>query len=596
LTKIEAEMTDLPDNEIVLHGIGVSPGVAIGPAFLLAEEKAHVPERAITAEQVTREILRFEEAIIETRKQIRQIQAALAGQTRAHDASILDAHLMVLDDRTFIEEVIGSVREKQRNIEWMVQEAADKYAAVLNAVEDDYLRERVADVRDVGRRIIRNLLGDAAPSRDELPNDHIIVAPDLAPSETAALPKDRIVGFATDLGSPTSHTAVMARALELPAVVGLHDITERVARGDNVLIDGNKGVLIINPSEEQLLKYGKVAEARRSIEAVLTSLQHEPAETKDGHRITLSANVEGPEDVEAVLHHGAHGIGLLRSEFLHLSRNRVMTEDEQTEIYTRIAEQLAPAPVIIRTLDLGGDKFFPELRSQAETNPFLGCRSIRLSLKHPEYFKQQLRAILRSSAGGNVRIMYPMISSVGEVLQANRYLTEAKEEVRAEGSPLNMDIDVGVMIEIPAAALAADALAEHVDFFSIGTNDLIQYTIAVDRGNERVAYLYEPTHPSVLKLIKMTIDAAHAHGIWAGLCGEMAADPLMTGLLLGMGVDELSVTPRAVPLVKDAVRSLNFSEAEELATASLSCKSAVDVLASCRQLTQKVAPEILELV
>ncbi len=589
-------MTDRRDIEIVLHGIGVSPGVAIGPAFLLAREKTHVPERNITAAQIGGEISRFEEAIIETRKQIRQIQAALAGQTRAHDASILDAHLMVLDDRTFIEEVICNVREQQKNIEWMVQDAADKYAAVLNAVEDDYLRERVADVHDVGRRIIRNLLGDAAPSHDELPNDHIIVAPDLAPSETAALPKDRIVGFATDLGSPTSHTAVMARALELPAVVGLHDITDRVEPGDNVLIDGNKGVLIINPSEEQLRKYGAVAEARRSIEAVLTSLQHEPAETTDGHRITLSANVEGAEDVEAVIHHGAHGIGLLRSEFLHLSRNRIITEEEQSEIYTSIAKQLAPAPIIIRTLDLGGDKFFPELRSQKEVNPFLGCRSIRLSLKHPGYFKQQLRAILRASSVGNVRLMYPMISSVGEVSQANRYLSEAKEEVSAEGSALDTEIDVGVMIELPAAALVADALAEHVDFFSIGTNDLIQYTIAVDRGNERVAYLYEPTHPAVLKLIKMTIDAAHAHGIWAGLCGEMAADPLMTGLLLGMGVDELSLTPRAVPLVKDAVRSLDYSEAVALATAALNCKSAVDVLASCRQLTQKVAPEILELV
>ncbi len=588
-------MTERSDTEIVLRGIGVSPGVAIGPAFLLLLEQTHVPERNIAASDVGAEIRRFEEALIETRKQIQQIQAALSLQTRAQDASILDAHLMVLDDRTFIEEVVGSVQDKLKNIEWMVQEASDRYAAVLNAVEDDYLRERVADVHDVGRRIIRNLLGTATLV-DELPADHIIVAHDLAPSETAALSKDSVVGFATNLGSPTSHTAVMARALELPAVVGLHDITERVSSGDNILIDGNKGVLIINPSQDQLKRYGKVAEARRSIEAVLTGLQHEPAETKDGHRVVLSANAEGPEDVQAVLHYGAHGIGLLRSEFLHLSRNRAMTEAEQTQVYTQVAEQIAPAPLIIRTLDLGGDKFFPDLREQQEVNPFLGCRSIRLSLKYPDYFKQQLRAILRASAGGNVKIMYPMISSVGEVLDANRYLSEAKEEVLAEGTALNMNIEVGVMIELPAAALTADTLAEHVDFFSIGTNDLVQYTIAVDRGNENVAYLYEPTHPAVLKLIKMAIDAAHANGIWAGVCGEMAADPLMTGLLLGMGVDELSVTPRAVPLVKDAVRSLNFSQASELATEALSCKSAVDVLTICRQLTQEVAPEILELV
>ncbi|MBT3191104.1 MAG: phosphoenolpyruvate--protein phosphotransferase, partial [Verrucomicrobia bacterium] len=580
-------MSERLDTEIVLRGIGVSPGVAIGPALLLEQEKTHVPERTISADEVGAEISRFEEAIIETRKQIQQIQATLSGQTRSHDASILDAHLMVLDDRTFIEEVIGSVQDKHKNIEWMVQEASDKYAAVLNAVEDDYLRERVADVRDVGRRIVRNLLGSAAPSVAELPSEHIIVANDLAPSETAALSKDLVSGFATNLGSPTSHTAVMARALELPAVVGLHDITDRVASGDNLLIDGNRGVLIINPSEEQLQAYGQVAETRRTIEAGLTTLQHDPAETKDGHRIMLSANAEGPEDVDAVLQYGADGIGLLRSEFLHLARNRVVTEEEQTEVYTQIAERLSPSPLIIRTLDLGGDKFFPELRAQKEMNPFLGCRSIRLSLKHPDYFKQQLRAILRASSVGNVRIMYPMISSVGEVLQANRYLSEAKEEVLAEGGSLNADIDVGVMIELPAAALIADALAEHVDFFSIGTNDLIQYTIAVDRGNERVAYLYEPTHPAVLRLIKMTIEAAHANGIWVGICGEMAADPLMTGLLLGMGVDELSVTPRAVPLVKDAIRSLGSEQASGLAESALTCKSAVEVLTKCRQLTQE---------
>ncbi len=454
----------------------------------------------------------------------------------------------------------------------------------------------MADVKDVGRRIIRNLLGSAVISVADLPTDHIIVAHDLAPSETASLSKDSIAGFATNLGSPTSHTAVMARALELPAVVGLHDITERVSSGDNILIDGNKGVLIINPSQEQLLRYGQVAAARRSIEAGLTGLQNEPAVTKDGHEIVLSANAEGPEDVDAVLQYGAHGIGLLRSEFLHLAQKTVMTEEDQTHAYTQIAQRIAPAPLIIRTLDLGGDKFFPELRTQAEVNPFLGCRSIRLSLKHPEYFKQQLRAILRASATGNVRLMYPMISNVGEVLQANRFLSEAKEELQAQGVPFDMHIDVGVMIELPAAALTADTLAEHVDFFSIGTNDLVQYTIAVDRGNERVAYLYEPTHPAVLRLIKMAIDAAHAKGIWAGLCGEMAADPLMTGLLLGMGVDELSVTPRAVPLVKDAVRSLDFSQATDLAKSALACKSAVDVITICRQLTQQVAPEILELV
>lgn len=582
--------------ELVVQGIGVSPGIAVGPAFVLAEEAMHVPERSITEDEVLVEISRFEEALIETRKQIRQIQETLRAQTQSQDASILDAHLMVLDDRTFVEEVIGNVRRELKNIEWVVQQASDKYAGILNAVDDDYLRERVADVRDVARRIIRNLLGTGDASRKSFPDNHIIVADDLAPSETAALPKDTIMGFATNLGSPTSHTAVMARALELPAVVGLHDITRRINAGDKILIDGNKGVLIINPGEESLKEYGRLLETRRSIEAGLSSIQNKPAQTRDGHRIVLSANAEGRSDVDAVLQHGADGIGLLRSEFLYLASDHIMTENEQTTVYTEIAERLAPAPLIIRTLDLGGDKFIPGLKVRKEDNPFLGCRSIRVSLKYPVFFKQQLRAILRASKKRNVRIMYPMISSVAEVIEANRLLAEAKAEVQAEGIDFDGNISVGVMIEIPAAALEAEALAEQVDFFSIGTNDLIQYTIAVDRGNEMVAYLYEPTHPAVLKLIRMAIDAAHKKGIWVGLCGQMAADPVMTSLLVGMGVDELSVSPRAVPLVKDTVRKLTFTQAQALAEESRSCKSAAEVLELCHKLIRKVAPEILELI
>ena len=584
------------DSQVVIQGIGVSPGIAVGPAFLLAEESMHVPERRIAPDDVLGEISRFEEALIETRKQIRQIQQTLRQQTQSKDASILDAHLMVLDDRTFIEEVIGTVRKDLKNIEWVVQWASDKYASVLDAVDDDYLRERVADVRDVARRIIRNLLGTGSSDRKNFPKDHIIVADDLAPSETAALPKGTVIGFATNLGSPTSHTAVMARALELPAVVGLHDITKKLNNGDKILIDGNKGLLIINPADDVLDEFGRLMETRRSIEEGFSSIQHKQAKTKDGHRIILSANAEGLGDIDAVLQHGADGVGLLRSEFLYLASDHIMTEDEQTSVYCEIAERLAPAPLIIRTLDLGGDKFVPGLRVRKEENPFLGCRSIRVSLKYPVFFKQQLRAILRASKNRNVRIMYPMISSVAEVMDANRLLAEAKEEVRTEGIEIDENISVGIMIEIPAAALEAEELAEHVDFFSIGTNDLIQYTIAVDRGNEMVAYLYEPTHPAVLKLIRMTIEAAHHKGIWVGLCGQMAADPLMTGLLLGMGVDELSVSPRAVPLVKDTVRNLTFEQAEQLAKEALQCKSAPEVMVLCRTLIRKVAPEILELI
>lgn len=581
---------------VELHGIGVSPGVVIGPVFVMVDTALQVVERKIPVDEVDQEIGRFEDALIETRRQLKDIQANLEIKTGVSDANILDAHLMVLDDRSFIEEVVERIRGRHRNAESAVKDATTRYAKVLASLDDDYLRERVADVRDVGCRIIRNLLGHSSSFREELQHKHIIVAQDLKPSETASLRKDMVMGFATELGSPTSHTALMARALEIPAIVGLHDLSQKLSTGDAVLIDGNKGVFIIRPTPRQLEKYGKLAKMRRNIEKELTGLRHEPAETQDGHRIVLSANIEDPEEIDSVIQYGAEGIGLFRSEYLFLSRNRIVGEEEQAAAYSKVTLALAPAPVIIRTLDLGGDKFFPNAGIPHEANPFLGCRSIRLSLLQPEYFKSQLRAILRSSVKGNVKIMYPMISSVGEVIRANELLEEAKKELVALGVSFQKEIEIGAMIEIPSAALMAGVIAEHVSFLSLGTNDLIQYTIAVDRVNESVAYLYEPAHPAVLKLIKHTIDAGHCHGIWVGLCGEMAADPLMTSLLVGMGVDELSVAPSAVPLVKDAIRSVRFSHATRLAEKALSCKSAMEVMSHCRKLTRETAPEVFELI
>jgi phosphotransferase system enzyme I (PtsI) len=409
--------------------------------------------------------------------------------------------------------------------------------------------------------------------------------------------REKVVGFATDHGSVTSHTAVMARALQIPAIVGLGSISEQVSTGDELLIDGNKGVLIIHPTAESLEQYGRVAEERRNIEEGLqSSLRSEPAVTTDGHTITLSANIEDIEELDAVKEYGAEGIGLFRSEYLFMERGKPMDEAAQTEAYTKAAKAVHPASLIIRTLDLGGDKFVEDTPSRRESNPFLGCRSIRLSLSHPDTFKLQLRAILRASAVGNVKLMYPMISSVDEVHQANAILEIAKQELLKEGVPIQEDIDVGVMIEIPSAALTADIIAEHVSFFSLGTNDLTQYTLAVDRINETVAYLYQPLHPAVLKLIRQTITSGHRHGIWVGLCGEMAADPIVTPLLVGLGVDELSVAPSAVPLVKDGVRSVSFSRAQELAELALSCRNADEVLEHCRKLTGEVAPELLELI
>ncbi len=577
------------------QGIGVSPGVAYGPVHLLGGETLRIADREIAADKIAEEIARLEKALIETRAQIVKLQRDLASQTGAANASILDAHLMALDDPAFVGDIVQYVRTRQRNVERALHDVTSRYVEALEKVDDAYLSERVADIRDVARRIAKNLEGDSDNALEGLAHRHVLVASDLSPSETAGLRKDMALGFATDLGSATSHTAVMARALEIPAVVGLHNASRKVQPGDQVLIDGNKGLLVVNPSSEMLERYGAENEARQSIRKELATLSREPAETRDGHRIVLSANMETPDEVEAVLRYGAQGVGLFRSEYLYLLRQTMVGEEEQARVYREVAAALKPAPVIIRTLDLGGDKLLPQQEFAREVNPFLGCRSIRLSLLYPDSFKCQLRAILRASADGNVKIMYPMIGNEGEVVRANELLEEAKLELEKEGVPFDRDIEVGIMIEVPSAALTAAALAEHVDFFSIGTNDLVQYTLAVDRVNESVAYLYEPTHPAVLELMRRAIEAAHRHKRWVGVCGEMAADPMLTMLLLGMGVDELSVAPSAVPAVKEAVRSVTLAQARALADTVRECRSATEALAYCRRLVREVAPTLLEL-
>lgn len=577
------------------HGIGVAPGVVIGPALVLKRELDLVPERSLPPAAIPGEIARLEEGVIATRAQLRRLQRDLEGAAAAH-VGVFDAHLMVLDDPAFVGEILQRVREEGINAEAALRDVTDRYSRMLGALEDDYLRERVVDIKDVARRLLRNLQGAGEASSGETDRKHIVVAVDLAPSETAALRRDRVLGFATDLGSPTSHTALMARALQIPAVVGLHDATTQVATGDEILIDGNKGVLIIRPSPEQLETYGRVEEHRRSIERALRNLHDEPAETRDGRRLVLSANTEGLAEIDQVLEFGAEGIGLFRSEYLFMARGEMVSEDEQTRVYSEVARRLAPQPVIIRTLDIGGDKYLFGAQPFHEGNPFLGCRSIRLSLMYPEQFKAQLRAILRASIHRNVRVMYPMIGSAEEVDQANAHLEACKQELTQAGVAFDPAIEVGVMIEIPSAALSADLIAKRVKFFSLGTNDLVQYTLAVDRVNERVAYLYQPTHPAIIKLIHETIEAGHRNGIWVGVCGQMAADPLLTPLLIGLGVDELSVAPSAVPLIKDAIRSLTLEEARSLAQAALKAESGAAVVASCRDLIRRAAPELLELV
>ena len=585
-----------PPREVELKGIAVSPGVAVGTALLVTTEEDRLVERTISEEEIPREIARFEEALIQTRHQIHEIQQKVSTAIGQESASIFDAHLLVVDDRSFVEEVIRGLNGKRRNVEAVLTAVAERYAEALMALEDDYLRERAADVRDVTRRILRNLSGRSASLLSKLDQPYVIVANDLAPSDTAMLNKEKVLGFATDLGSPTSHTAIMARALAIPAVVGLHDVSVRISTGDQLLIDGHKGILVINPSRERLELYGKIAEVRQSIQTKLAALKDQPAVTRDGYQVMLAANIEQPVDVDSLMAHGANGVGLYRTEYLYLSMKELPTEDQQAAVYEEVARRVSPAAATIRTLDLGGDKFLSHLKMPAELNPFMGWRAIRFCLAQPEIFKTQLRAILRASRHGNVKLMYPMVSNVDEVLRANAFLEEAKDDLRQRGVPFDDNLEVGVMIEVPSAAITADLIAPHVDFFSLGTNDLVQYTLAVDRVNERVAYLYEPTHPAIIKLIKNTIDVGHQHGIWVGICGEMAANPVMAPLLMGLGIDEFSMSPSAVPMVKHVVRSLKFPQAEELAKTALPSSSASEVQNLCRQLIEKTAPEILELL
>ncbi len=582
--------------ELELKGIGVSPGIVAGPVLLLKSDDVPLPEYAISAEGVPREMLRLEAALIETRRQLNEIQRRVGEAMGSESAGIFEAHLHVVDDPSFVDEIYRDVREKKKNIEKILFEVAERYAQTLLQMEDDYLRERATDIRDVTRRILRNLAGGGGDLLAGLESPRVLVSRNIAPSEMAAFDRRKILGVVTELGSPTSHTAIMARAMELPAIVGMPGICGRMADGDRVILDGVRGILVLHPSPSREEDYGRIARSRAVIQKRLSGLKEEEAVTRDGHAVVLSANIEMPADVDAVWERGARGIGLFRSEYLFMAEAGDPGEERQYKAYAEVARRIMPESVIIRTLDLGGDKIAVAGKIQEDANPFLGWRAIRLCLDRPAMFKAQLRAILRASAHNpKLRIMYPMISNVGEVDRANALLEECKAELSASGMAFNPAIEAGVMIEIPSAALTADLIAPKVKFFSIGTNDLVQYTLAVDRGNDRIAHLYEPTHPAVLQLIRHTVEAGRRHGIWTGVCGETAGNPVLVPLLLGLGVDELSTSPGAVPLVKDIIRHIRLSEAQDLAEAVRGLSTGAEILGRCRALVRRVAPEILEL-
>jgi phosphotransferase system enzyme I (PtsI) len=561
----------------VFRGIGVSPGVAIGRALVVEARRPHAKREILDAARVPTEVTRLRKALDDARHQIVEVQGRIAKEVGAQYARIFDAHLLILEDRLLAEEAIAFIQTQRVNAEYAVQEVLEPVRQAFSRVEDGYLRERRSDVDDVGERILRNLLGQRPSIQVERPGETILFAHELTPSDTATLQRDTVLGVATETGGRTSHSAIMARSLEIPAVVGVENICAHVRDQDTVILDGLEGLVILTPDREILGHYHARKQHLEYVGRALHKLGSLPAETQDGYRVRVTANIEFPAELPQAKTHGAEGIGLYRSEFLYLNRHDLPAEEEHFAVYRAVAAEMHPRPTIIRTLDFGGDKLASAIHLATEENPSLGLRAIRLCLHRPEMFRGQLRAILRASAFGPLRIMYPMISGVAEVRAANALLDEAKAELTKAGVPFDPKIQVGAMIEIPSAAVIADLLAREVDFFSVGTNDLIQYALAIDRINEQVAYLYEPLHPAVLRMLRSVVSAAHNEGIWVSMCGEMAGDPIYSLLLVGLGFDELSMTPASIPLVKRIVRSITYGQAADLAHRLFGCATAQEV-------------------
>ncbi len=559
------------------RGISVSPGIAIGKAFLYLNQRPQVPSYNIDADQVSAELERFQAARRRATEEIKSLKIRSSSEMRTQDNRFLDAHLLMLSDPEFVGRVESQLDSKRKNVEWIMHEVVEQLVSQLEESHDPYLRERVIDIYDVSNRILNHLLYRESVSLADLSEEVILVTHDLLPSDTLLMNKRMVRGIATDAGGKTSHTAILARSFEIVAVLGLSDITRNITSGKQIIVDGNTGVVIVDPDAKTLHHYQSTSKEWRKHEVGLLTLKALPAETRDGKRIQLQANIEVPEETESVLAHGADGIGLYRSEFLFLQPGKPPTEERQYEAYRKVLSAMGGRPVTIRTLDLGGDKVMPDLEPHNEKNPILGWRAIRFCIARPDIFRAQLKAILRASAHGKLAIMFPMISGMEELETALRIFDEVKAECRREGIAFDEGTPVGSMIEIPSAALISDLLAKRVAFFSIGTNDLIQYTIAVDRGNEKIAYLYEPFHPGVLRLLKVIIDNAHAAGIPVSMCGEMAGDPVATVILLGLGLDIFSMSAVAIPQVKQIIRTTTIPEAEALVSEVLEMESHAEI-------------------
>ena len=577
------------------QGIGVSPGVAIGKVFVLhSGDSFNLPKRSVGPEQISNEIARFEDALTRTRTEILSIRRKLSDQIGRESSDIFAAHLLILEDRTLIEDVIEVIKNEKVGAEYAFAAVIQRYFQAFSQINDEYLKERISDIRDVGKRLLGNLCGEEKKRLEEFQGKVIIASHDLSPSDTASLDRTKVMAFVTEIGGPTSHTAILGRSLEIPAVVGLEKIVGELQDADMIVVDGTHGVVVINPDQATIDKFNSQGNRFNQLTGELDKLRDLPAETLDGKRIILAANIEFHHEMASVLSHGADGVGLYRTEYFYMNRATLPTEQEQYDAYRKVAEAMRPHSVVIRTLDLGGDKFASTLEIPHEMNPYLGWRAIRFCLTRKDIFKTQLRAILRASTHGDLKIMYPMIASVYEVRAAREILNEAMAELEKEGLPFKKDIHVGAMVEIPSAALASDVLAKEVNFFSLGTNDLIQYVLAIDRMNEKIAYLYEPTHPAIIRLIDLTIRNGHGHGIWVGSCGEMSSDPAIAILLVGLGIDEISASPVALPKIKKAIRSIRYCDAVEIAQRALSFNTGKESYAFLREKLKEVCAELAE--
>jgi phosphotransferase system enzyme I (PtsI) len=558
-----------------LQGTAASPGIAIAKAYVMKEKKYVISRKQDV--EVEKEILRFHDSLQQSMLELEQIYENARKEWGEAQAEIFEGHLFLLQDPDWKNSIEMKIKTESVNAEFALDQVTNQLIQLFGTMENDYMKERVADIRDVSRRVMEHLLVVTSKAEVPLEEPVIVIAHDLTPSETAQLDKEHVVGFATDIGGRTSHSAIMARSIDIPAVVGLKDITTQIENSMIVIIDGNDGKVIVNPSSEQLIDYEEKRNAYQAKKETLIRLVDEPTITADGRQVRLGANIGSPENLEAAVCNGAEGIGLFRSEFLYMNRNTMPGEEEQFQSYKKVAEGMKGKPVIIRTLDIGGDKELPYLHLPKEMNPFLGYRAIRLCLDRQDIFIDQLRAILRASHYGNVKIMYPMISTLTEVRQANEILSQVKEDLRVENIAYDSQIEVGIMVEIPAAALAADTLAKEVDFFSIGTNDLIQYTLACDRMNEKVSHLYQPYHPAILSLIRMVIEAAHKHKKWVGMCGEMAGDPIAVPLLLGLGLDEFSMSASSILSTRQLIKQLKYETMQEMAREALQLESQEEI-------------------